>query len=652
MAEVFLSYAREDSGRAKALASALERSGRSVWWDRNIEGGSEYSIEIDEELKSADAVVVLWSAHSVSSAWVRDEAAAGRDSNRLIPVKLDQAEPPLGFRQFQTIDLARWNGRDGPKLKTLKSAVAAKVSRSGKPGAEPAALLSPGQPRPRWMLAALAVAVLAIAALAFVWTTSRGGGAIPAIAIVRAPSGGDPARSDALARALSTDLGSMGSGTVAKFELRDTAGESPKDVDYLVEVAASPPGATATADLSLVSSKGRQILWTGHFQKPSPERDDLRPQAATQLQSVFSCLAESSGGGRDRLDQTTLKLYLRACEKFADTIPGLVDENQLNLLRQVVDRAPRFAPAIAHLALIEVDVDRPDAARALIAKAKTLDPKLPKIYLAQSFLYPRSKWRERQARLVEGLRTNPDAASLHSQLAFELSQVGLGNDGIASARRAIEIDPASPLNRATLIQVLTYAGRIAEAETELRKTERIWPVSTTIGDMRWAFDLRVGDPVRALNKLRQDESVGDFAYTGTRMPEAASMKLFLEARINPTPANIEKAIEAHRPKVRREPHLAGTMLIALAIFDRTDEAYAIIAHPETMKSLPKSSGLLFRSYFKKFRQDARFMPLAARIGLVRYWSETGKWPDFCFEPDLPYDCKQEAAKLQRAGAVR
>ncbi len=39
------------------------------------------------------------------------------------------------------------------------------------------------------------------------------------------------------------------------------------------------------------------------------------------------------------------------------------------------------------------------------------------------------------------------------------------------------------------------------------------------------------------------------------------------------------------------------------------------------------------------------MALAARIGLVDYWRSTGEWPDFCFDPRLPYDCKAEAAKL-------
>ena len=48
---------------------------------------------------------------------------------------------------------------------------------------------------------------------------------------------------------------------------------------------------------------------------------------------------------------------------------------------------------------------------------------------------------------------------------------------------------------------------------------------------------------------------------------------------------------------------------------------------------------------KKFRSDPRFMQVAKRAGLVAYWQQSGKWPDFCSEADLPYNCKAEAAKL-------
>jgi hypothetical protein len=49
------------------------------------------------------------------------------------------------------------------------------------------------------------------------------------------------------------------------------------------------------------------------------------------------------------------------------------------------------------------------------------------------------------------------------------------------------------------------------------------------------------------------------------------------------------------------------------------------------------------------RRDPRFMPLMARLGLIDYWRSTGKWPDFCSQPGLPYDCKAEAAKAAGHG---
>ncbi|MCY7271640.1 MAG: toll/interleukin-1 receptor domain-containing protein, partial [Sphingomonas bacterium] len=105
MASVFLSYDRNDANQARGIAKALERAGNSVWWDRHIQGGTQFSRAIEQALHDADAVVVLWSTESVQSTWVRDEAAEGRDSGKLIPVTLDGALPPMGFRQFQVIGI-------------------------------------------------------------------------------------------------------------------------------------------------------------------------------------------------------------------------------------------------------------------------------------------------------------------------------------------------------------------------------------------------------------------------------------------------------------------------------------------------------------------------------------------------------------------
>jgi len=51
---------------------------------------------------------------------------------------------------------------------------------------------------------------------------------------------------------------------------------------------------------------------------------------------------------------------------------------------------------------------------------------------------------------------------------------------------------------------------------------------------------------------------------------------------------------------------------------------------------------LFYPEMRGVQRDPRFWPLAASYGLVDYWLTSGRWPDFCFEPDLPFDCREKA----------
>lgn len=130
-ATLFLSYSHADDAKARRIATLLEEAGYTVWWDALIEGGAAYARSIGSALETADAVIVMWSAHSVESDWVRDEAAQGRDRQCLIPISLDGARPPLGFRQYQVIKFRSWRGRrDSPQFEALERAIS---SCSGAP---------------------------------------------------------------------------------------------------------------------------------------------------------------------------------------------------------------------------------------------------------------------------------------------------------------------------------------------------------------------------------------------------------------------------------------------------------------------------------------------------------------------------------------
>jgi len=131
MADVFISYARQDREVARRLATSFEAHGWSVWWDHSIRVGKTFDEEIERELYAAKCIVVLWSAHSVSSEWVKNEAAVASERGVLIPAFIEQTNPPLEFRRRQTADLVDWDGDHGHEgYRAVCESVGATISQT------------------------------------------------------------------------------------------------------------------------------------------------------------------------------------------------------------------------------------------------------------------------------------------------------------------------------------------------------------------------------------------------------------------------------------------------------------------------------------------------------------------------------------------
>jgi hypothetical protein len=136
--DIFLSYKRDDREAVEPLARQLEAQGWSVWWDPVITPGESYSVAIRSALEQAKCVIVVWSHGSVNSHWVLDEAGYGRDRGILVPIVIDGVAPPLGFRQYQAIDLSGWSGRsDDPRWKQLIAGVQRVLRVPASPPAKP-----------------------------------------------------------------------------------------------------------------------------------------------------------------------------------------------------------------------------------------------------------------------------------------------------------------------------------------------------------------------------------------------------------------------------------------------------------------------------------------------------------------------------------
>lgn len=110
MADVFISYQRDDQARVAKIAEAIEREGFSVWWDQELPLGESYAKAIRRELDAASSVVVVWSATSIHSEFVQEEATLAKRKDAIAPVRIDLVDPPIGFTMVQTADLTDWNG--------------------------------------------------------------------------------------------------------------------------------------------------------------------------------------------------------------------------------------------------------------------------------------------------------------------------------------------------------------------------------------------------------------------------------------------------------------------------------------------------------------------------------------------------------------
>jgi formylglycine-generating enzyme required for sulfatase activity len=146
MADVFVSYKKEDFKIAEQVVGGLQAEGISVWWDDGLTPKAAWDAELEREIAAAATVVVLWTPRSVNSDWVRTEAHYGQDRGKLVPVMLEECTIPIAFMLRQTLRLLRWDGdrssREWRKLLTWIADLA-----STKPGnANIPQNLAPAQP--------------------------------------------------------------------------------------------------------------------------------------------------------------------------------------------------------------------------------------------------------------------------------------------------------------------------------------------------------------------------------------------------------------------------------------------------------------------------------------------------------------------------
>jgi adenylate cyclase len=462
VARVFLSYAREDSDAAKELADAVGHAGHEVWWDQHIQGGSRFSRAIDKALKDAEAVIVLWSESSVESAWVQDEAAEGRDSGRLVPVLLDTCKPPLGFRQFQSVDLSRWRGGEGPELQPLLGAIATTTAPVE------------AQPNPAAAAKPAPSSEFSICVLPFVNMS------------------GDPEQeyfSDGITEDIITDLSKVSAllviarNTAFTFkgkvmDVKEVA--RALDVTHVMEGSVRKAGDRVRITAQLIDAATGGHVWADRYDRDLTDifaiQDEISKAIVAALRVKLLPNEKKAIEARGTSNIEAYNLYLMARQQWVsgDYSDSRRDETIVRICKQALSFDADYAEAWALMALAQSqlhlwhgkDIDAlPAAERALVINPNLAEARCVRAQL----LDEQGKLAEADEEMQSALRLAPESWEVNREAARLLFRQGKNQESIPYFEKAAALLPNdwhSPLMLMTCYQA-------ADDQAALRKTAAI-----------------------------------------------------------------------------------------------------------------------------------------------------------------------------------
>ena len=462
--DVFISYARPSEEEAHRIAEQLRGRGFSVWRDDELPAHRAYSDVIEERLKSAKAVVVLWSAESGKSHWVRAEADSAREGGTLVQATLDSALPPMPFNQIQCADLNGWNGdTSSPGWKKLESSVAALVRGTGEEGsaAEPAA--SPVQK-----------VRASICVLPFVNMS------------------GEPEQeyfSDGISEDITTDLSKISAlEVVARNTAFSFKGQNPDvqevakqlGVSHVLEGSVRKAGNRIRINAQLIDGSTGKHLWADRFDRDLTDifeiQDEISKAIVDALKVKLLPAEKKAIEKRGTSNVEAYNLYLMARQQWIQGSYGDLSRDKaiVRFCEQSVAMDPNYAEAWALLGLAQLELrfvhgldqnGLPAAERAL-----ALNPNLPEAHCIKArYLEEAGQAEEAERQVRYALKLDPESWEANRETARILFRSGHVEESIPFFEKAASLMETDWRNAAMLI---TCYGAVQDPPKARKAAER------------------------------------------------------------------------------------------------------------------------------------------------------------------------------------
>jgi TolB-like protein/tetratricopeptide (TPR) repeat protein len=546
-ASVFVSYSRDDRKAALPIIELLEQAGFTVWWDGLLTGGERFSLATEAALEAARVVVVLWSRTSTASHWVHDEATRGRDRRVLVPLSLDGSEAPLGFRQFQTIDISKAKLKRGDVVAdaVIKAVTAlhdaAPVVRAPTPPVAARGI-------DRRLLLGGGGAVLGLAAGGAWWAGLFNGSGAMANSVAVLPFdnlGGDPQQSyfsDGLAAEVRGELARNPLLRVAAQASSNKFRDSSDDaraisralgVTYLLDGNVRRAGDTLRISAELIDGSSGFSQWSQSFDRPLADVFAVQDEIAGAVTAALSAQMVRKQAGDSDASRTggtgnvaAYDAYLRGRDLYQKGIDESSDRAALARFDEAIAADPRYA--LAHAARARAltvignqysqgaaRISAYDDALAAARRAVALGPDSAEASLALGIILFNGKLDCRGARApferAEALGGGD--ADVLSRTALFNARTGRFDTARNTMARAAALDPLNANTLRLVGEVEFSAGRHAEAIAAINRALAINPRLAVAHSTIGASQLQLGD-IGAAERSFRAESNSLFALPG------------------------------------------------------------------------------------------------------------------------------------------
>jgi TolB-like protein/tetratricopeptide (TPR) repeat protein len=503
---VFVSYSRADQPRALPIIRLIQEAGFDTWWDGLLEGGERFSQTTEDALDRAQAVVVLWSKTSVHSHWVHDEATRGRDRRILVPLSLDGSPPPLGFGQFQVIDLSKskLTGKD-PAIQHMLRAVealhGAQVQRLVQAPIPAHATLD------RRTLIAGGAVVIAVGGGAAAWLSGLFGGGNVSPRIVVLPFnniGGDTGQAyvaEGLANEIRATLAQNGAIEVvgqASSEAFERGKQDPVSfakklrAGFLVDGAVQIVGNMLRVTIELIDGKTGVSRTNRPFEKPMGDILSVQREIGGAIAAELSVKIGAAGSAKAALGGTANVIafdhYLRGKDLYAHASDEAEERQAVAQFDAAIAADPNFAAAHAGRARslaavsgqygsVEEIKTYYDAAIASARQAVKLAPNFADAQSALGLMLFQGNFDVKAAREPFDLsrKLGEGEAPVLARFAAYCAATGRDRDALTAVQRAMLLDPLNALIHRISGTVHYAARRFPEAIAGFRQALSINP---------------------------------------------------------------------------------------------------------------------------------------------------------------------------------